>query len=73
MGADAPPLFQEGNMDKTTKLECSIALVEHPGGPGLRIDVSIPWDRLAGLARAIRYWQVRADAVDPTIGEREGK
>lgn len=61
-------------MDKTTtRLECSVALVEFEHGPGLRIDVSIPWDRLAGLARAIRYWQVRAEAVDPMIGEREGK
>jgi hypothetical protein len=37
-------------------LETVVTLVEFDEGPGLRIDIRIPWDRLKGLAQQIRWW-----------------
>jgi hypothetical protein len=37
-------------------LETVVTLVEFEEGPGLRIDIRIPWDRLKGLAQQIRWW-----------------
>jgi hypothetical protein len=37
-------------------LETVVTLVEFDEGPGLRIDIRIPWDRFKGLAQQIRWW-----------------
>jgi len=42
-------------------LETVVTLVEFEEGPGLRIDIRIPWDRLKGLAQQIRWWSRRLD------------
>ena len=42
-------------------LETVVSLVEFEEGPGLRIDIRIPWDRLKGLAQQIRWWSRRLD------------
>ena len=42
-------------------LRATVRLVEFDDGPGLRIDVIIPWERLSGLARSIRYWRIRLE------------
>ena len=42
-------------------LETVVTLVEFDEGPGLRIDIRIPWDRLKGLAQQIRWWARRLE------------
>jgi len=42
-------------------LETVVTLVEFEEGPGLRIDIRIPWDRLKGLAQQIRWWSRRLE------------
>ena len=42
-------------------LETVVTLVEFEEGPGLRVDIRIPWDRLKGLAQQIRWWSRRLD------------
>jgi hypothetical protein len=39
-----------------TPLHATVKLVEFDEGPGLRIDIRIPWVRLLGLAQQIRWW-----------------
>jgi hypothetical protein len=39
-----------------TPLHATVKLVEFDAGPGLRIDILVPWDRLKGLAQQIRWW-----------------
>jgi hypothetical protein len=39
-----------------TPLHATVKLVEFDAGPGLRIDILVPWVRLLGLAQQIRWW-----------------
>lgn len=70
-------------MNDSSPVQATVKLVEFDQGPGLRIDIIIPWVRLLGLAQQIRWWS-RWDAVTPpsefcddidpaVIGEPEGK
>ena len=43
-------------MNDKTPLHATVKLVEFDAGPGLRIDILVPWDRLKGLAQQIRWW-----------------
>ena len=50
-------------------LEATVSLVDFDRGPGLRIDIVIPWRRLSALAQSIRFWQRKLES----FGEVEGK
>ena len=43
-------------MNDKEPLHATVKLVEFDAGPGLRIDILIPWVRLLGLAQQIRWW-----------------
>ena len=43
-------------MNDKEPLHATVKLVEFDQGPGLRIDILIPWVRLLGLAQQIRWW-----------------
>ena len=43
-------------MNDKEPLQATVKLVEFDAGPGLRIDILIPWVRLLGLAQQIRWW-----------------
>lgn len=51
-------------MNDKSPLHATVNLVKFDHGPGLRIDIIIPWVRLLGLAQQIRWWS-RWDAVTP--------
>lgn len=53
-------------------LHATVKLVEFDQGPGLRIDILIPWVRLLGLAQQIRWWsRIPSDKQPAAPSENE--